>query len=435
MIMKDRKVFFGCVFLFALAMSCKKDKDTSAPYITFSAPQAGSTYYYDDFLSVAAHVSDDKQLQSIKVSVTNAGGQEFLQSINYVDAGTEKHISTSLYHNDLYLASGTYYVTITANDGENEMKAFREIQLVEAPAVLEKFFIMSQYSSDLAQMDTYIDNTFSQINYFNAQYGKGMVNSRQHFFAYGNNTSGTLLIYDALDYSLISFVQTNGISSSDYFNCAVSDESNGDIYYGADINQIWRVGANASINAAIVLPDNFFAHHLAISDDFVFASTRNIQNTQQTISVFNKSTGALFQSLAIDVAYDLKGITLIDDNRILLIGNQNGESLFKYYNNETNALNNVFTFYNTSECTGVWPGAEGYFFVAHNEGIVKYNTDAEMLSTGLELTPLKMVYEKVSGQVFAVTADGVHLLNSSATSESDFIATTNCRDVLLLYNK
>jgi hypothetical protein len=67
--------------------------------------------------------------------------------------------------------------------------------------------------------------------------------------------------------------------------------------------------------------------------------------------------------------------------------------------------------------------------------MVNYTYSLEMLTTGIYLQPKKMVYEKLSNMIYAYNETGVYVLNINASSIIIFIPYTDCKDLLILYNK
>jgi hypothetical protein len=425
-----------CIALLLLFGGCKKNEDTQAPVIVITAPQAGSTYYYEDFITAGAQVTDNKNIASIKVSVTNSSGQEFLQAINYSPNTTSKTINTSFYHNDLYLTSGTYYVTITASDGENEMKAFKEITLIEAPRMLERVFVNQVYDIS-TRMDSIGGNALVTLYYLPGLYSKGLIDSKYSNYIHTDNTTKNLFVFDMENQMMtLNFLSTPGNAQGSFYNCIAQDAATHNTYIGADNNNVYSIDTGGNIANPITFDNNFSAEHACIDEDYIYFFTRNLQGTQQNMSVYNLSTLSFIQSLAIDINFNVSGIATMEDNNVLVVGTNNGASLFKTYNLNDNVLNNVFTNYHADPCTGVWKDEAGNFYAAHNQKVVKYSSNLNMGSISAAINQLKHVtIENISGTVYAVSPAAIYRLNGSSLSTINSVGTSNCLDVLFKYNK
>ncbi len=434
--MKLPSISFLLITLACLVAACKKKDDTQPPTIVISAPQVGNTYYYNDFINVSAQVTDDKNLVSVKVSVTNSSGQEFLQVINSMPNTTSKSISTSLYHNDLFLVSGTYYVTITANDGENEMQAFREINLVEAPRTLERVFVNQLYDNG-TRLDSVGGNALVQLYFLPGIYSVGLIDSKYGNYIHTDNNTKTMYIFDMENQmNTIGNYNTPGTASGSFYNCIAQDPYTNTSFIGADDNRVYSISREGIFSVAIQFDNGFMPEYACIVDDYLYFFAKNSIGTQQKMSVYNRTTNVFVQSLTVDINFDVTGIACMDDNNVLVVGEQNGASLFKTYEASTNTMNTVFTNYHPDPCTGVWKDGSGNFYTAQNEKVVKYGSDLTMGSVSDVIPQLKLVrIENVSGAIYAVAPTKIHLLSSTTLAEYDNITTSNCLDVLFLYNK
>ena len=148
----------GCL-IWLCAVACDKhDHDTASPIIRIETPTTGTIFYFGNSIQIDAIISDDIKLESVQLDITDAQNNRYLQSQSFFPTENSFQLSYSLTHNDLYLANGTYYVRITASDGENQQIVFREIQLIEAPRLQERIFIIRENGTSTL-IDTLQENT------------------------------------------------------------------------------------------------------------------------------------------------------------------------------------------------------------------------------------------------------------------------------------
>ncbi|MFN0033017.1 MAG: hypothetical protein ACKVOR_12730 [Flavobacteriales bacterium] len=421
-----------------LVASCKKNDDTSAPYINITGPSAGSTYSYLDVIGVSAHVSDNVNLQSIKVTVTNAAGQKFLQEINYANAGREKHIATTLVHNDQHLVTGTYYITITVSDGENEMTAFREITLYEGPTVLETTFVLTQSISDFYSLNILDNSTITSQWVFSGEVSNVHINSRYDRLYHFEESSKLVEIRQGNSGAYVgSQYFSTGTFGDVFFNCTANDESSHKLYFSTDEYTIYSASTNGNFTIEITLPGGYTANHMEITEDYLYAHCENITNTAHHIAQYLLSTGELMQSLDLPMSHEIMGLHAIDNEHVLLAGNENSNSLFKIYNAATNATNGVFTLYNQFPCSGLWPALNGAFIVAHNNNLVRYNNDIEIEATSTAIgVATSVAVEKISGKVYSIISGDIYEYAYSDLSNTAFVnGSGTARKVLFRYNK
>lgn len=400
-------------------------------------PNLGSSYNFGEIIAVKAMVKDDQKIDFIRITVSDASNNEFLQVINLPNSGQEILVETVLQHNDKYLTSGTYYVKISAGDGSNEFSAFREIYLNELPKALEKVLLVRQSSSSSFSIDSLSSGgEIIPFAFPNGRYEKGEIDSRFATLGMAETYYGGISSTDINSLLINASIGLPASAQNGFYNCVIHDPYNHAIYFGGNESQIRKCTAQSVSGIAFVIPEDFVAEHFALNEDFLFVHARNITNTQQNISVFNRSTGQFFQSLAIDMSIEIKGLfALNNSDQVVVAANTGGECQLVKYNKATNALNDVFTFFNQSLCSGIWPGDNGRFYISHQNGIVQYNQDIEMISTGIALEPLSLKYDTTNDLVYVATGNGLYVLSNSATTQIGYYAVANCRDVLLLYNK
>jgi len=409
--------FFGCK---------KKNIDEKGPQIAFEQPTAGSTFNYLDEIPISASVKDETTIERIQVQITNSSNQSFLQTIEYNEVVNDKQIHTFISHDDLYLNSGVYYVKITATDGENESIAFREIILTEAPTVLKHVYVIHGNDSQTI-IDTVGNAAIASFLTLPFGYDMGEINSRYNIMLMNHEDRMYILNADTGTELYNEFHNTSDVTET------VFDKSNNSIYTGTVDGYVFKTD-RYGLTSIFSYQPNQTINNLLVSENYVFVDMTNLPQTIRSLNVFQKNTGAFVQSIQVD--FDMKEIIdLGNENLFLLVGNENGEGVLKYYNRQTNFFNSVFTFYNHSIIHDAWPTANNQFIVSHEDGLIAYSNDLQMQPTGIDLQPMKLVHEKLSGLNYAVKENGVYVLNTNATQQISFYPISDCKDVLLLYNK
>ncbi len=413
---------------------CKKeDADGSAPKIIFTDPHSGDQFFFGDAIPVKASVTDDKNLESIRIQITNAQNQIFLQSILYKNEGTSKTIETTIFVDDIYLESGTYFVRITANDGANESVAFQEIQIYGQPRILQKVYAIRQINNgSTTSIDTFGVNGFSNLLNVPSRYAGGCINSRRQFGMLLDDEQQQFRTFELPDFTPITATNIF-VSSFDVFTATKYDEESNEYFVGIVDGRIFKVASGQTLTNFSGSQTNSKVKFLEVTESYIYAITENANATERNMVVYFRSTGAIYHSTPI--YFDVKGmVKMSDENQILFIGNETG-SLFKFYNNEANAITDVFNFYDQNFVTGIWSGAEGVFYAKHSDGLVRYNNFLESYSVGLNLNPIQVKYEPLSQRIYLITSDGLHILDESAGIELAFYPTTNLVDVWFEYNK
>lgn len=420
--------FWLTAALFLLSLSgCKKDKvDGKQPHIAFEEPGAGEAFSYLDEIPITATVKDETQIQHIRIQITNSANQAFLQSIEYNEVGNEKQIQTYLTHDDLYLDSGVYYVKITASDGENESIGFREITINEAPTILKRIYVVKS-SGAQTQIDTLSNSVASSFLTLPHAYDMGEINSRHNIWLVNEEDRMHVLQADTGTELYNEFHNTSDVSET------VSDAFGHSIFTGTVDGYVFKTD-RYGLTSIFTHQPNQTINNLLATENYLFADMTNLPQTVRTLYVFQKNTGAFIQSIQVD--FDMKELIYLgNENLLLTVGNESGEGVLKYYNRQTNFFNGVFTFYNHSTVYDAWASENGQFIVSHEDGLIAYSNSLQMQPTGIDLQPLKIVHEKLSGLNYAIKQNGVYVLNTNATQQISFYPVSDCKDLLLLYNK
>lgn len=423
----------GIVVVWALLfVSCKKEIDEIGPGITISSPSEGAIYNYEDLIPISATISDDKKLSSVVVSITNSQGQAFLGSINITNPDNPLTLNQTIVYDNLLITGGTYFVRITASDGENESVVFRQITLVESPKVLKRIYVMTQNVGQL-NVDTLAGSQINNWMTLPYEYHFGQVFSRSQTFSLAHS-GNRLNVLDAMELTEQWTTSIPNIFGNNFFTCSTTDIADNKFYVGCADGKVRRVDATGGLSELFTLPQSFIPKKILTHDQYLIVLQENILQTQQQIAVFNKYFGFFIQSAAID--FDVKSLLNTGEAlKIILAGNSGNESEFRYYNIETNFTNGVFTLYNQSLISDAWPVANNRFMCAHSDGIFLYDYNINSLSGGLSIAAKKIIPDETGARCFVISDAGFHIINNAATQEVLFVAKNGVVDMGVVYNK
>jgi hypothetical protein len=417
-----------CFVLF-LTSACKKEKqDTQLPQIVIHSPSVGTTFYPEETITVSATITDDNELEKVRVQIVNASNETFLLTKEFYPNGSSYELNTSFLHDDMYLTTGNYFIKITAFDKNNEKIDFRQIQLTEVPVELKNILLIRSAGGN-SFIDTLSGTTTFPYLSLSWSHQAGAISSRYQYLL--STEDDHLNVLRTSDYSTVS--------SHDNFNStilnAVHDEHSQQFYSTTMDGYVYETNRHGSTSIYAYLEQQRI-NDILVTKDYIFLYHQNLSNTIRSISVIKKSTRTIIQSLPIQTQFQLvKMIYLGSEDKILLTGNEGDFGTLYYYNRSTNALNNVYTFYNHNPIYSAWNTAPDRLIIAQQNGMTNYTYSLEMLTTGIYLQPKKMVYEKISGLIYAYNETGVYVLNINASSIINFIPYTDCKDLFILYNK
>jgi len=113
--------------------ACRKELDSEAPLITILQPSDGVVVQVPDTLRIELEVRDNVQLSSVSASLTDDQGVPLSGNVTRSLSGTYARLSLSLPVTDETLSGGSLTLTVRANDGRNDGRAFRPVSVVPAP--------------------------------------------------------------------------------------------------------------------------------------------------------------------------------------------------------------------------------------------------------------------------------------------------------------
>lgn len=129
--MRKINILFFCLAL--MVYSCKKETPADYPSVQITSPYSLSTFNVPGTIQVTGNVSDSKTLTSVNVYVANSQNIAMEQTVPIPITSNNMNISFSYLLNDIHMASGSYYMTITASNGTNTVSAFKQIYVDALP--------------------------------------------------------------------------------------------------------------------------------------------------------------------------------------------------------------------------------------------------------------------------------------------------------------
>ncbi len=173
----NRKILYSVISVTVFLFSCSKDKDEIKPTVTINSPYSLQQVNGLDTLQVLATISDDKNIESVSVSLRNANDIPVLSTVTKTPNTKDYDLNISYFFDDIHLLSGQYDLTVSASDGENTTTKYVTVFLNETPKIREGAFVVSNTgsTSDIY----YLDNLYSGSFYksINGDYLGAAVNS------------------------------------------------------------------------------------------------------------------------------------------------------------------------------------------------------------------------------------------------------------------
>lgn len=145
----DRKITIPFFLLFLGIYSCNKNSPPDYPSVQISSPYSLATFNVPGTIQVTGHASDSKSLTSISVYIANSQNQPVEQSILVPVTSNSMNISLTYELNDIHMAGGEYYMTITASNGTNIASAFQQIYIDALPTKRTAIYAITRSSAGI----------------------------------------------------------------------------------------------------------------------------------------------------------------------------------------------------------------------------------------------------------------------------------------------
>ncbi len=387
-----------------------------------------------DTIAVSANISDDKEITSITVRLLNS---------SYISVGNDYTIpvSTANYSlniqfiiDNLNLSSGSYLVAVIASDGHSETNAFVTIYLNELQKERKGIYVMSASNSlsfNVSKLDS--SNNLIQVINVTGDYSGSAIYSRNHELFTTGKIGGSFNSFNLNDNSLLWSKPPGSFPLPTFQSLFLRDDLIYVSYYDGNIKAYDK---NGSIKYTVQQQGFFRPDVIYKNDQYLFSEIYYPGTGLNKIASFYLVTGIENQEHAIDI--DLKNIYTLDQNRLLLFGNDllSGQGKIETYTISGNGTS-MLHLIPTGNLNRVVQIDNNHYFISHSDGIYLYDYTLNSLTpfvSGFHAYSLE--YEDLYQELFACSGNQVHVYNSATGSfEYDVASADSVMDVQILYNK
>ncbi|MCB0769202.1 MAG: hypothetical protein KDC00_02210 [Flavobacteriales bacterium] len=147
--MLQQRIWLAAMVVLSVA-ACRKEEDRTPPSIEVLAPASGALFMVPDTIQVTVRLGDERELESVVFQLVDGNGITVGRSVTVPLSGTSTTVSGDLVLSDERLLSGTYVILVRANDGSNDSRAFRDVQVLEAPLRLRSVYLTPPFTAETA---------------------------------------------------------------------------------------------------------------------------------------------------------------------------------------------------------------------------------------------------------------------------------------------
>lgn len=434
----ERKIVFKIAVVFIVFLfSCSKDKDETLPTIVIHAPVHLQQINGIDTIQVLATITDDRNLESVSVSLRDGNDIPVLPTISKSPNARDYELNVFYFFDNVHLPSGQYDFAINASDGENTNTKYVTIFLNETPRVRKGIFVISNGGnfSDVYYLDSIYNGSF--YNSINGDYLGTAVNSFDQQFIHASGITGSISSIDLNSGGNIWNIPIiNSPPTPFYTGFLYSNQS---IFLGkrnGGIQGYNRYGAanfNSSPNTGFYM-ESAIVHETNINS-YLVAEEKSIAGSFVKLRLYWMSSGVFVQQ--VDVNSDIKGIYSQTQGTIILLVNDatsNGKLLF--YDISSGQTSSPFNI-NVGQIDDCIEISTGVYLVAEGGNLTLIN--ANNYSTLPYLTGIgasRLWYDDLTNELFVANGSSLSIYDYSSKGLKDTYTHTDViKEVVFWYNK
>lgn len=315
-----------------LLFACKKDEDETAPTVVIQQPTDGLQADVFDIIHVVVTVSDDVEMDDIEVKLVD---------INQIGAMPTAVIQTAggtlefdYYLDDVTLATGQYYLQVTAHDAaRNESKDFAMIYVTAVPRELKGVFAVTTVPGfvNLYSMDSTWTPVLSGT--YQGDFTDLAVSHWWQQVGFSGAYTGMFRSF-SLDGAYPGWTTNAFPSTGTYWGNVITHGRDWLVNFRADglLKTLSRTGSVNSINNA---NSGHYFRNFVYSGDKLFADMVDATGTSRLLGVYVSSGGAIQQCVM-----NLDPVELLprDETTIYAVGNWNGQGKLLIYDYDQNGF-------------------------------------------------------------------------------------------------
>ena len=427
------QILFLSVFCIQVIMntSCNKETDSQLPVITYISPHELQGFNVLDSINIKANITDDNIIKSIKVGLVNKEFISILPSVFIYPNSANYQVNIEFPINDIYLESGEYYTHIKAENGTNTKNQYQLIFITGIQREFERVLVLSEGNfneikvSEIDKMDN-----FSFLFDINGDYSGSESNSRyQQLYISGKNLIN-LNTYDLLSQELDWLKEAFPPVPMHNNNCLYFDE---ELYVSFQANYIYGYRSNGSQVFNTIVENDKTPSRLAKFNELLMVDLQSKIGGITYVATYYLATGAEKQRLVTN--YKVVDFFKIDENNVLIAGNNSGEGVLNMYDPYTNIETILITVPGNITCIEKLPNNN--FIIGTDNTILVYDHDQSFLTS---ILPGKVAYrirfDETENNIFTVAPKLIEKIKyPQMLPQNSYPLPDSIFDIHLFYNK
>lgn len=420
------------LFLALSFFSCQKDVDDVKPTIDVSSPTYLQSFDGFDTLQIVANITDDQNIELVRVSLKDMDGAIVLSSISKSPNTKSFLLDVPYFFDDIQLSSGEYTFDISAFDGENTKHIYIPILYNEIGRERERIVVMDNNgaTTHITQLDNAF-NTWSQYS-ITGDFIGGFVNSYDQQII--TASSDEVKAFDASSNMLSWNVSTINTYQEVFFN-------DRDLYVSLLNGQIKSFDRNGNAKFEVLANLNFFGESGLVFENVFLSEQKAISgNSTKMVVYWIASELERHQRLLTE---DVVKMYSFSSDKAILFGNEllTSSPKIRIYDVISNSLSifsdlpSVILDPNPIEdCVQI---SSNTYLILQNGLITRVDVGANLASAYMTVNGATGIeYDALTNQLFIISGNVLDVYNySSQVLQGNYIHGSPILKVGFLYNK
>lgn len=327
-----------CLAIAVLSAGCKKEKDGIPPAVEILEPEQNSSIAIPAILNVKVRVSDDQGLHSLSMQLLNASNIPIAPPVVVELSGTSAVIERALHITDERIRTGVYTLEVRASDGENDRRAFRSVNVTEAPLRLRSVFVSPPFGTAPAGV-VRMDSVGSITTWTTVSELCGSeVDSRTQHLILAGCTSAPLVALPTASGNTWQAPSQNALPQA-YFTSLSVDPYDGRLYVCSNDGSIrGYTGDGAQVFTAHTPPDRQ-PYAVAVMGPTIAVENRALALPQASVSTYTASSGSPLMQWPLDVV--VTAMFRMDEQHLLVIGERAGLGVIQEHRTDLGVGNDL----------------------------------------------------------------------------------------------
>ncbi len=428
------------IFLFSITLgfySCKKDSPTGYPTVVISSPYSMEYFNVPATIQVTGTVSDAKSLTSVSIYIANSQNTPVEHVVQIPITSNNMNISYAYSLNDIHMASGQYYLTISASNGTNTQTTFRQINVDALPTQRTAVYAVTRSSAGINAWK--INPAFQDsLSYtVSGDYSSSDVNSYYQQFYIAAHDSGNLSVYSVPTINPYWSI-TGDVSPTPYFTNIYCNEDNEFVsYYNLGYVKVYN--HSGAIQATYAILSGYFPIKTFLWQGYLFVEEKSVSSSQENLWSFYEATTASYQQTAL--GGPLVAMFGYDNNDLFVFGNNSSVGAYmQMYNIHTNLFYSPISLSAYGKLLSAVQINPNTYLIGFSDGkIYQYTYSPNSITPYINgITASNIRYDSINNQVITSSGKMVSEYNyglSSGTFVTAVSLPDSVMDIRILYNK